>query len=101
MTSEIFDIVAEYVEEHTYLDRFPARGALRIALKKSGLNVRRVKIEQLVVVLLKVMPDELCQMGVDDAEKICRGAIERLTCVDLPTEDTATSDEILSYIGGD
>jgi hypothetical protein len=102
MSIDLFDFAAERLEQHTSLDRLAARGTLRLALKASGLSPSGLRIEQLRVVLERVLPDELEKCGVDGARGICAGvsaALANLSVSDLTPGSTDT-DEIFRRLGG-
>ena len=61
----------ERIEEQTGMGRLEARGTLRIALRASGLDARKVTKTQMCVVLDRVMPDELRARGVERPEAQC------------------------------
>jgi hypothetical protein len=71
MAQDLFDFVAGEIEERTDLGRLEARGTVRIALKESGLDARSVTLEQMGVVLERVMPDELRSRGVERPDALC------------------------------
>ncbi len=71
MDSVLFNLIAERLEHRTSLDRMEARGTLRIALKASGLDPKRVTPGQLCVVLATVMPRELEERGVENPAAVC------------------------------
>ena len=71
MAQDLFDFVAGEIEERTDLGRLEARGTVRIALKESGLDARGVTVDQMSVVLERVMPGELRSRGVDRPDALC------------------------------
>lgn len=78
MSDDLFDFVADRIEQSTSLDRLESRGTLRIALKNSGLDPRGVTREQFCVILGRVAPGELESRGVADARAICAVLIEKI-----------------------
>jgi hypothetical protein len=74
----LFDRAAEQLEQRAGFDRLAARGTLRLALKESGLDAKTVTLQQLGVVLRKVMPQELTLRGVSDATAVCNAVIDHL-----------------------
>jgi hypothetical protein len=78
MTTTLFDIAAENLEECTDLDRLAVRGTLRIALKEAGLDLRSLTVPQLRTVFEKLMPYELKSRGVADAAAVCRAVMDQL-----------------------
>ena len=76
-----FDFLCDELERASSLDRLEARGTVRIALKRSGLEAASVTGEQLTVVLARMLPGELTSRGIEGAESICQqiaGGIERV-----------------------
>ena len=78
MANRLFGVVAEGLEEESPLDRLEARGTLRIALKEAGLEPARTSVEQMIVVLRKVLPGELETRGISDGERVCEALIQRV-----------------------
>jgi hypothetical protein len=77
VSSPVFERVSEVLEKRTGMSRLESRGTLRIALKQAGLESNHVNREQMLVVIDKVLPQELLDRGVDDAHEVCE-FIERL-----------------------
>lgn len=102
MSIDLFDFAAERLEQHTSLDRLAARGTLRLALKASGLSPTGLRVEQLRVVLEKVLPDELEKCGVEGARGVCTGVSTALANVSVEdqTPGSADADEIFRRLGG-
>lgn len=103
MACELFDLAAERLEHHTFLDRMEARGTLRIALKDAGLDPKWVTPGQLCVVLAKVMPRELETRGVEDPTMVCNAVTSDLTKSCALTDMPSSSDpyEVFGRLGGD
>ena len=78
MAASIFELVAEELERRTDLAKLEARGTVRLALKEAGLDARAVTTEQMIVMLQKVMPDEMRSRGVEQPEQICEAIITAL-----------------------
>jgi len=102
MPIELFDFAADHLEQHTSLDRLAARGALRLALKAAGLAPNGLRVEQLRVVVERVLPDELEKCGVQRAQQAC--AAVSLALANLPASEqiaqSADTDEIFRRLGG-
>lgn len=92
MESSLFDVVAERLEHHSSLDRLAARGTLRIALKKSGLDPKSLVLQQLAVVFEKMMPAELKLRGVDDAASVCNAVMGNLANSAAATDTSPARD---------
>jgi hypothetical protein len=67
-----FDLVAQKLEEQTSLNRLEARGTLRICLKDAGFDAKAVTSSQLAVVVEKLLPKQLADRGIENAEGVCR-----------------------------
>jgi hypothetical protein len=91
MAASIFDFVADALEQRTDLDKLEARGTVRLALKEAGLDARTVTVEQMVVMLEKVMPNEMRSRGVDDPDGVCNGIATALK--DAGVESSAADGE--------
>ncbi len=91
MAAWIFEFVADALEQRTDLDKLEARGTVRLALKEAGLDARTVTIEQMQVMLEKVMPNEIRSRGVDDPDGVCAGIVTALK--DSDHESTAPESE--------
>ncbi len=92
--STVFDWLCENVEAVTDLDRLEARGTVRIALKRAGLEAGALTAEQVTVVLDKVMPGELEARGITNGASVCdelAGRVKDMPAAD--TEDGATTPE--------
>ena len=88
MASGIFDIGAEGLERRSSLGRLEARGTLRIALKRAGVNLETLSLRELGVILGKVLPDELKSVGVKNGDEICSALMQ-----DLNRDEAAASGE--------
>ena len=86
-SSGAFEWFCESVEGATDLDRLEARGTVRIALKRAGLEAGQLTAEQVKVVLEKLMPEELEGRGVSDAASICSGLVGRIG--EIPASEDA------------
>ena len=75
MAASIFELVAEELERRTDLAKLEARGTVRLAAREAGLDARTVTREQMIVMLQKVMPDEMRSRGVEQPEQICEAII--------------------------
>lgn len=98
--STLFDETAERLERVTSLDRLEARGTLRIALKQAGFDPKHIRANELVVLLERVLPQELTARGIGDADSV----VQRLVA-SLPTTGNGESNEspesVFRRLGGD
>ena len=86
-----FEWLCASLESATDFDRLEARGTVRIALKRAGLEVKTLSAEQVKVVLEKLMPEELETRGVADAASICTrlvGRLDEISAVDGVTAES-------------
>lgn len=78
MAASIFDFVADEIEKRTELAKLEARGTVRLALKEGGLDARTVTVEQIAVILAKLMPGEMRTRGIENADEVCEGVVTAL-----------------------
>jgi hypothetical protein len=74
----LFEFVSGKLEALSSLDKLEARGTVRLGLKAAGLDPRRVTVQQMEVMLQKVLPDELSTRGITEAQAVCEGLIDAL-----------------------
>ena len=97
--SASFEFSCDQLERATSLDRLEARGTVRLALKETGLEARTVTSHQIAAVLTKVLPQELTNRGVEDAETTCRTIATAVS--DLPDEGAGdTPEAVFQRLGG-
>jgi hypothetical protein len=78
MVSPVFEFVAAEVERRSALATLEARGTVRLALKRAGLDANSVTSAQMSVVLERVLPEEIRSRGVARSEELCRGVAAAL-----------------------
>jgi hypothetical protein len=94
-----FDLVCDLLEAGSSLERLEARGTVRLALKKAGLEARSVTPEQMSVVVSRILPGELSSRGVEGASSLCESISADLK--DLETgEVRETPDAVFRRLGG-
>lgn len=71
MAASVFDFVADELERRTDLAKLEARGTVRLALKEAGLDARTATVEQMGVMLQRVLPKEMRSRGIESAEDVC------------------------------
>jgi hypothetical protein len=97
--SQAFSTLCEELESSSTLDRLEARGTVRLALKQAGLEAGTVTASQLVVVVEKIMPDELRTRGIDEADSVCAQLVTSLKA--MPDEEGSESPEaVFKRLGG-
>lgn len=97
--SEVFDFVCEQLEQRTNFDRLEARGTVRIVLKKAGVEVRTVNIEQMIVVVTKLLPGQLETRGVEDCQMHCDAILKQLATLEVGSNGDAPED-VFERLGG-
>jgi len=89
--ADAFEWFCDNLETATNFDRLEARGTVRIALKRAGLEAKTLSADQAKVVLEKLMPEELGARGIADASSICSGLVRRLAEIAAPDADAVGS----------
>ena len=99
--SKAFEIACGELERATSLSGLEARGTVRIALKKSGLDAAAVTAKEMDVILRMVLPKELTLRGVDDADGVVSSIAAALNSAEFADESRADSPEaVFSRLGG-
>jgi len=76
--SPVFDWMSNALEELTPWNTQSARGTVRLALKKAGLDARSVNKIEMIVVVDRLLERELAVRGIENAAKICHDLRSRL-----------------------
>jgi len=98
MDTELFTIVADRLCGLSDLDRLEARGTIRLAFKKAGLDITSFGLDELEAVFSKIMPAELAARGCADAVTTCNAVMKSLEG-DVPQSAAPSSDEIIRRLG--
>ena len=98
--ASVFDWTCEALEVGSSLTRIEARGTIRIALKTAGLTADGVDAEQMFVVVNKILPAELGQRAVSDAEDLCHEIARRLQEQSFEARRGDTAETVFSRLGG-
>ena len=99
--SAVFDWVCSRLEESTPLAAIEARGTVRIALEKGGLDAGSLDASQLGVVVERLLPDELRRCGIDNGQVICEGIALKLINQHFDNEATTERPEdVFTRLGG-
>ena len=104
MAADLFDVAASALEQHSSLDRLEARGTLRIALKSAGLAANALTLDQLAVVLERLLPGELSTRGVEDGASVCAAVLSSVkdsAATAVAPNGAGGVDEIFRRLGGD
>lgn len=76
--SPVFEWLSAALAAATPWPLLAARGTVRLALKKSGLDPATVSRAEMLFVLDRLMPGELAAKGLEDSEELCRELRRRL-----------------------
>jgi hypothetical protein len=98
--STSFDFACSELERGTSLERLEARGTVRLAHKDAGLDTRSVTALQMSAVMTQLMPKELKNRGVDNAEPICRAIASALAALPDDGFHTDTPESVFQRLGG-
>jgi hypothetical protein len=80
LESPVFDWMSLALEEVTPWNALSARGTVRLALKKAGLDARSVNKLEMIVVVDRLLERELQVRGIENAAQVCtdlRGRLEK------------------------
>jgi hypothetical protein len=81
--SPVFEWTAGALERATTFNSLQARGTVRLALKKAGLEAETVDIEGMTAVLNRVMPRELVKRNIADGETVCAALVSALRVANI------------------
>jgi uncharacterized protein YaaW (UPF0174 family) len=98
--STAFEWLCEELEKKTMLDRLEARGTVRIAIKQAGLEASCVSSDQIAVVLARVLPRELADRGIEDADACCEQAAAGLAQVQDGASPEETPEAVFARLAG-
>ncbi len=103
MASTLFDRAAERIAHHTGFESLAARGTLRLALKRAGVEARTLTLAQLRAVLERIMDSELERRGVREAKTICARVLADVNRSVGAAESQVESqvDDVFRRLGGD
>lgn len=74
----LFDALAEELEARTSFDSLEARGTVRLALRKAGLEPGKLTREHTNALVEKILPEELRARGVDEVDGVCHALLRRV-----------------------
>lgn len=99
--ASVFSFVCEQVERATSLSQLEARGTVRLALKAAGIDAKNISVEQMKVILDKVMPRELDARGCENGERLCKEIVERMAGRSFAAAGAGDSPEaVFARLGG-
>ena len=93
MADSLFDQIAAALESRTKLEKLEARGTLRLALKEAGLNADSLTVDQVRVVIEKVLPGELEARGVEAPAEVCAQLAAEARNIEVTAGPVADSPE--------
>ena len=95
-----FDWLCDEIERTSPLSRLEARGTVRLALKKAGLEATTVTPQQLRIVLEKVLPDEFASRGVEGGVQICANLGPQLAQLACDAPGAEAPEQVFARLGG-
>jgi hypothetical protein len=97
--SPAFAWTCRELEVSAGLSTLVARGTVRIALRHAGLQPQEVSGQQMAIVLREVLPQELANRAVADAQRVCSRLADRIVTQNFAGSD-ATVDAFRRLGGG-
>lgn len=97
--STAFETLCDELEARSALDRLEARGTIRLALKKAGLDARTVSPDQLQVVIDRLLTTEFESRGIDGAEALCSDLRESVAQVQVDRAGSETPEAVFARLG--
>jgi hypothetical protein len=85
--SRAFEWTCAELEAASSLTKLESRGTIRLAVKEAGLESDQVTPQQMGVVVERVLPGELRNRGVEDAEGICGALTSGLRALPILEEE--------------
>jgi hypothetical protein len=95
-----FDWICAALERLTALDTLEARGTVRLALKKAGLEARSATPDQLAVVVERVLGGELRARGIENSDEVCQQLVIGLKSQESASSAGESPEEVFKRLGG-
>jgi hypothetical protein len=95
-----FDWICDEIERTSPLNRLEARGTVRLALKKAGLEATTVTPQQMSIVLEKVLPGEFESRGIESGAQICADLRPQLAQLASDAPGGEAPDQVFARLGG-
>jgi hypothetical protein len=91
--SAVFEWVSAALERATTFNALQARGTVRLALKKAGLDASTVNVVGMTAVISRLMPKELASRKIENGDAICAQLVLELKQANLGAAATAPADQ--------
>jgi hypothetical protein len=100
--SPIFEGARAALERATSFNSLQARGTVRLALKKAGLDASSVNVIGMTAVLSRLMPKELASRKIENGDAICAQLVAELKTANLaaPASDQQTPEDVFRRVFG-
>jgi len=89
--SAVFEWVSAALERATTFNSLQARGTVRLALKKAGLDATTVNVIGMTAVISRLLPKELASRKIENGDAICAQLALELKQADLGAASAATA----------
>jgi hypothetical protein len=104
--SPVFEWTSAALERATNFNSLQARGTVRLALKKAGLDATTVNVIGMTAVLGKLMPKELASRKIENGDTICTQLVAELKAANFATapavaEDQKTPEDVFRRMFGE
>ena len=97
--SAVFEFVCAELERETSFSALETRGTVRLALKSAGIEPKRARVEEMRVVLGRVLPGELHSRGCDDADRVCATIATRLAAHTFRSDSAESPEAVFARLG--
>jgi len=81
--SAVFEWASAALERATTFNSLQARGTVRLALKKAGLDATTVNVIGMTAVISRLLPKELASRKIENGDAICAQLTSELKQADL------------------
>jgi hypothetical protein len=95
-----FDWICAELERLTSLETLEARGTVRLALKKAGLEARNATPAQLAVAVERVLGGELQARGIENSDEVCGQLAIGLKSQGSTSSAGESPEEVFKRLGG-
>jgi hypothetical protein len=96
--ASLLDVVSAELERRSSLGRLEARGTVRLALKAAGLDAAAVTVQQMAVVLRRVLAGELAARRVADPGALCEALAEHISGLELDPQASQTPEAVFARL---